>query len=226
MFPRSIIWIGVPVVLSAGIIWLSAQDGPPKGSPQGVKLGEMAEKLQARERDVAMREAAIAQVEQRLNTLRATIEQERAQIEARVAQLDAREKSIDDDRGDLFKIKSKLNEDRAKFEQEKAKEMERLRELEKTIELERKKEFVIKKVEEHLVRTYEAMDPVAASKSLKELAGNNQDIAIGLLIAMQPKRVARLFEQLANDDPKLTAALSEQLGKRKKEEAAAAGARR
>ncbi|MDR2561022.1 MAG: hypothetical protein LBC63_04555 [Holophagales bacterium] len=222
MFPRGIIWIGVPVVLSAGIIWLSAQDGPPKGSPQGVKLGEMAEKLQARERDVAMREAAIAQVEQRLNTLRATIDQERAQIEARVAQLDAREKSIEDDRGDLFKIKSKLNEDRTKFEQEKAKEMERLRELEKTIELERKKEFVIKKVEEHLVRTYEAMDPVAASKSLKELAGNNQDIAIGLLVAMQPKRVARLFEQLANDDPKLTAALSEQLGKRKKEEAAAA----
>jgi len=222
MFPRSILWIGVPVALSVGVIWLSAQDGKEqKGSPQGVQLGEMAERLQARERDVALREAAIGQTEQRLNTLRATIDQERGQLEARVAQLDAREKAIEDERGELSKVKSRLNQDRAKFEQDKAKEMDRLRELEKTIELERHKEVVVKKVEEQLVRTYEAMDPIAASKALKELAGVNQDVAIGLLVAMQPKRVARLFDQMANDDAKLTAALSEQVGKRKKEEAAA-----
>lgn len=221
MSPRILLWIGVPVALSAGIIWLSAQDGEElKGSPQGVKLGEMAEKLQVRERDVALREAAIGQLEQRLNTLRATIEQERSQLAAQVAQLATKEKGIEEERGELSKIKSKLNEDRAKFEQEKAKEVERLRELEKTIELERKKEFVVKQVEDQLVRTYEAMDPIAASKALKELAGTNQDIAIGLLVAMQPKRVARLFDQMANDDAKLTAMLSEQVGKRKKEAAA------
>jgi flagellar motility protein MotE (MotC chaperone) len=215
MVPRSLLWIGVPLALSAGIIWLSAQDGGGlKGSPDGIKLEEMAGKLQARERDVALREAAIGQVEQRLNTLRVTIDQERGQLAAR-------EKAIEEEKENLFKVKSKLNEDRATFEREKAKELDRLREIEKNIELERKKEIVVTKVEEQLIRTFEAMDPIAASKALKELAGTNQDIAVGLLVAMQPKKVAKLFDQMANEDAKLTAALSEQVGKRKKEQAAA-----
>jgi flagellar motility protein MotE (MotC chaperone) len=177
----------------------------------------MAEKLQARERDVAMREAAIGQLEQRLNTLRATIDQERGELTAREKAIEDEKGGIQEERNGLSKIKSKLNEDREKFEQEKAKELARLRDLEKNIELERKKEVLVTKVEEQLVRTFEAMDPIAASKALKELAEANQDVAIGLLVAMQPKKVAKLFDQMATDDAKLTAALSEQVGKRKKE---------
>ena len=48
---KNMLWIAAPIALSAGVIWLSAQD--PKSNPNdGVKVGELAEKLQAREKAI------------------------------------------------------------------------------------------------------------------------------------------------------------------------------
>ena len=81
MTPRSWIWILVPVFLSAGVLWLSAQD--PKGGSEGVKVGELAEKLQARERSVTQKEGELRQLEQRLGTLQATLERDRSDLQGR-----------------------------------------------------------------------------------------------------------------------------------------------
>jgi len=62
------------------------------------------------------------------------------------------------------------------------------------------------------VRTYEAMDPIAGAKALKEMAQLRQDVAVSLLAGMQPKKAARILDQLAPADAKLAALLSEQVG--------------
>lgn len=79
---KSLLWIAAPLALSAGVIWLSAQD--PKGLPaEGVKVGELAEKLQAREKVVAQRETDLSQREQRLATLQGTLDKDRADLLAK-----------------------------------------------------------------------------------------------------------------------------------------------
>lgn len=80
MNPRSWLWILIPITLSAGVLWLSAQD--PK-APEGLKLGELAEKLQAREKAVARKEADLQQLEQRLAVLQATLERDRQELQTR-----------------------------------------------------------------------------------------------------------------------------------------------
>jgi DNA repair exonuclease SbcCD ATPase subunit len=198
---RNLFWIAVPVALSAGVIWLSAQEG--KTPPTGVKVGELAEKLQAREKSVAMREADLAQTERRLNTLQATMLQERSQLQAK-------EKTFDDER-------AKIQEEKNKFEEEKNKEIARLQELEKSIEAERNRKVTLEKVDNQMIETFEAMDPVAASKALIELAKNDFDVAVAMMSVMQPKRAAKIFDQLANGaDAKLAADLSELVGKRQR----------
>ncbi|MCL1893437.1 MAG: hypothetical protein FWG02_04260 [Holophagaceae bacterium] len=208
MLRRNIVWIAVPIVLSAGVIWLSAQDN--KAQSDGVKIGEMAQKLQERERNVTLKETELAQLQQRLTTLQATLNQEKEQVLAR-------EKAITDEKAKISEERSKIKDEYAKFEVEKSKELERLKELEKTIELERSRKLIIDDVTVQLVRTYEAMDPANASKALQELAGVDFDVAVGLLVAMQPKKAAKILDELTPLDTKLTGKLSEQVGIRHKE---------
>lgn len=81
MNPRMWLWILAPLALSAGVIWLSAQE--PKVPAEGVKVTELAEKLQAREKAVAQKERDLLQMEQRLATLQGTLDKDRTDLEAR-----------------------------------------------------------------------------------------------------------------------------------------------
>ena len=86
MNSRSWLWILAPLMLSAGVIWLSAQESKV---PEGLKLSDLAEKLQNREKSVAKKEAELQQMEQRLGTLQSTLERDRQDLQAR-------EKSLQD----------------------------------------------------------------------------------------------------------------------------------
>ncbi len=85
MNPRYLLWISAPLVLSAGVLWLSAQEpkGEPKGATEGIKVAELASQLQAREKQVAQKEADLRQMEQRLNTLQATMDKDRTDLAVR-----------------------------------------------------------------------------------------------------------------------------------------------
>ena len=80
---KSAIWVLAPLLLSAGVIWLSAQDSTKTPAADGVKVGVLAEKLQAREKALAQRESDLQQREQRLATLQGTLDKDRADLEAR-----------------------------------------------------------------------------------------------------------------------------------------------
>ena len=164
---KSVIWILAPIALSAGVIWLSAQD--PKTPAEGVRVGELAEKLQAREKALAQREGDLQQREQRLATLQGTLDRDRADLAAR-------EKSV----------------------KEATEKLEALR--------------TRPVIDPQLIRTYEAMDPIAGAQALKELARLNQEVAVSLLAGMQPKKAAKVLDQLAPTDAKLAALLSEKVG--------------
>jgi flagellar motility protein MotE (MotC chaperone) len=165
---KSLLWIAAPLALSAGVIWLSAQD--PKTTPaEGVRVGELAQKLQAREKALAQRETELRDLEQRLTTLRGTLDKDRADLETR-------EKA--------------LKEASEKFAALRARPP----------------------IDPQLIRTYEAMEPVAGGKAMRELASRNKEVAVSLLAGMQPKKAARILDQLAGTDAKLAAALSEAVG--------------
>lgn len=165
---KSVLWIAAPLVLSAGVIWLSAQD--PKAAPaEGVKVGELAQKLQAREKALAQREAELRDLEQRLTTLQGTLAKDRSDLEGR-------EKALKEAQDKLQALRSRPP------------------------------------IDPQLVRTFEAMDPVAGGKALKELAILNKEVAVSLLAGMAPKKAARILDQLAGTDAKLAAVLSEQVG--------------
>ena len=164
---KSVIWILAPIALSAGVIWLSAQD--PKTPAEGVRVGELAEKLQAREKALAQREGDLQQREQRLATLQGTLDRDRADLAAR-------EKSV----------------------KEATEKLEALR--------------TRPVIDPQLIRTYEAMDPIAGAQALRELARLNQEVAVSLLAGMQPKKAAKVLDQLAPTDAKLAALLSEKVG--------------
>ncbi|HEX4845314.1 MAG TPA: hypothetical protein VFV26_03790 [Geothrix sp.] len=172
MNPRFLLWISAPIALSAGVLWLSAQEpkAEPKGAAaEGVKVAELASQLQAREKSIAQKEGELRQLEQRLNTLQAT---------------------LDKDRGDLATREKAVQEALAKLEQL------RLRPV----------------IDPQIIRTYEAMDPAAGAQAMKELAGQNQDVAVALLAGMAPKKAAKLMDQLAPLDAKLAGRLSERVG--------------
>jgi flagellar motility protein MotE (MotC chaperone) len=174
---KSLAWILAPIALSAGVLWLSAQD--PKTPPaEGVRLGDLAQKLNAREQALTQRENELRQLEQRLTTLQGTLDKDRAD-------LTAREKAVQD-------ASAKL-------------------EAERTHPV----------IEPQLIRTYEAMDPIAGAKAMQELAALNQEVAVSLLGGMQPKKAARLLDQLAPMNAKLAALLSEKVGLSKPKEPAA-----
>jgi flagellar motility protein MotE (MotC chaperone) len=79
MIGKNILWVTAPLLLSAGVIWLSAQTPPS----EGVKVGELAEKVQAREKAVGQKEAELRQMEERLATLQGTLERDRNDLQNR-----------------------------------------------------------------------------------------------------------------------------------------------
>jgi flagellar motility protein MotE (MotC chaperone) len=181
MNPRYLIWISAPIVLSAGVLWLSAQE--PKGdnkpaAAEGVRITELARQLQDRERALAQKEADLRQLEQRLNTLQAT---------------------LDKDRGELAGRERAVQEALAKVENLKVRPA----------------------IDPQIIRTYEAMDPTAGAQALKELAGQNLEVAVALLAGMAPKKAGKLMDQLAPLDAKLAGRLSEKVGMSKPKDPAA-----
>lgn len=181
MNARYLLWISAPVALSAGVLWLSAQE--PKGDPkapaaEGVKVAELASQLQNREKALAQKEADLRQLEQRLTTLQATLDRDRTD-------LSVREKAV--------------QEALAKLENLKIRPV----------------------IDPQIIRTYEAMDPTAGAQAMKELAGQNQDVAVALLAGMAPKKAAKLMDQLAPLDAKLAGRLSERVGLSKPKDPAA-----
>jgi len=167
MNSRAWLWILAPLALAAGVIWLSAQE--PKPAPEGIKITELSEKIQAREKAAVQKERDLLLLEQRLATLQGT---------------------LDKDRTDLQGREKALQEAVAKFEGERTRPT----------------------LDPQLTRTYEAMDPVPGSRALKELAQRNQDVAVSLLASMQPKKAAKLMDQLATLDAPLAGKLSERVG--------------
>lgn len=180
MNARYLLWISAPLALSAGVLWLSAQEpkADPKGAVEGIKVAELASQLQAREKQVAQKEAELRQTEQRLNTLQATLDKDRTD-------LTAREKAVQEALAKLENLK--------------------LRPV----------------IDPQIIRTYEAMDPASGAPAMKELAGQNLDVAVALLAGMTPKKAAKLMDQLALLDAKLAGKLSERVGLSKPKEPAA-----
>lgn len=86
MNPRTWIWILAPLALSVGVIWLSAQE-PKPAADQGIKVTELAEKLQVKEKSLAQKERDLMQLEQRLATLQSTLDKDRMDLQAREATL-------------------------------------------------------------------------------------------------------------------------------------------
>lgn len=166
MKPRAWLWILAPLFLSAGVLWLSAQDNKPA---EGINVSELAQKLQGKEKTLVEKERELAQLEQRLATLQGTLDKDRVDLQSR-------EKTLQDAV--------------AKFEAERTRP---------TIDIQ-------------IVRTYEAMDPVSGAKALKELASLNQEVAVSLVATMQPKKAAKLMDQLAILDARLAGKISERVG--------------
>ena len=181
MNPRYLLWIAAPFALSAGVLWLSAQE--PKGEgktamAEGVKVAELASQLQNREKAIAQKEADLRQLEQRLNTLQATLDKDRGELATR-------EKSVQEALAKVANLK------------------------------------VRPEIDPQIIRTYEAMDPTAGAQAMKELASQNQEVAVALLAGMAPKKAAKLMDQLAPLDAKLAGRLSEKVGMSKAKDPAA-----
>ncbi|HLO67464.1 MAG TPA: hypothetical protein VK188_10630 [Holophaga sp.] len=80
MNAKNIAWVIAPLALSAGVIWMSAQTPAPA---EGVKVGELAEKVQAREKAALQKETELKQLEDRLATLQGTLDRDRADLQNR-----------------------------------------------------------------------------------------------------------------------------------------------
>lgn len=180
---RAWLWVLVPVLLSGGVLWLSAED--PKPAPAEVKVSDLAEKLQTKEKALAQKEQELRTLQERLATLQTTLDRDRQDLQAR-------EKTLADGQ-------AKLEKERTRPE-----------------------------VDPKVIRTYEAMEPAAAAAALKELNAQNGEMAVGVLGAMPPKKVAKIMEQFTQATPtdaKLAARLLERIAiTREKEKAKTPGA--
>jgi flagellar motility protein MotE (MotC chaperone) len=177
MNARYLLWISVPVALSAGVLWLSAQEpkGETKTAAEGVKVAALASQLQNREKAMTQKEAELRQLEQRLNTLQATLDKDRGELATR-------EKAVQEALAKVSNLK------------------------------------VRPAIDPQIIATYNAMDPAAGAQALKELATQNQEVAVALLAGMTPKKAAKLMDQLATLDAKLAGRLSEKVGMSKPKE--------
>ena len=170
MNAKMLAWVALPITLSAGVIWLSAQEAQaqPKVA-EGVKVAELAQALQAKEKQLTQKEQELRELEQRLYALQGTLDQQRNELLAK-------EKTLLEEIRKLEELRSRKN------------------------------------IDPQLIRTYEAMDPVAGAPALRELAKQNQDVAVALLAGMTPKKAAKLMDQLAILDAALAGRLSEKVG--------------
>jgi flagellar motility protein MotE (MotC chaperone) len=126
-------------------------------------------------------------------------EAELRQLEQRLAALQA---TLDRDRGELASREKAVHEALAK--------LENLR--------------VRPAIDPQIIRTYEAMEPAAGAQALKELAGQNMEVAVALVAGMAPKKAAKLMDALAvipEGGAKLAGRLSERVGLSKPKEPAA-----
>lgn len=84
MNAKMIAWVALPLSLSAGVIWLSAQEAQaqPKVA-EGVKVAELAQALQAKEKQLGQKEQELRELEQRLYALQATLDQQRQEVLAK-----------------------------------------------------------------------------------------------------------------------------------------------
>lgn len=85
MNPRYLLWMSAPLLLSAGVIWLSAQEpkGEAKTAAEGVKVAELASQLLNREKAIVQKEGELRQLEQRLATLQSTLDKDRGDLATR-----------------------------------------------------------------------------------------------------------------------------------------------
>jgi flagellar motility protein MotE (MotC chaperone) len=86
MNPKMLAWVALPIVLSAGVIWLSAQDAqeaPKAPAATGVKVADLAQSLQAKEKQLAQKEQELRELEQRLYALQATLDTQRNEVLAK-----------------------------------------------------------------------------------------------------------------------------------------------
>lgn len=87
-------WIAAPLLLSAGVVWMSAQDAQEKAptKAEGIKVVELANQLQTKEKQLAQKESELRELEQRLYALQGTLDQQRQELvqreESVKAQLD------------------------------------------------------------------------------------------------------------------------------------------
>ncbi len=171
MNARYLLWISAPIALSAGVLWLSAQEpkGETKTASEGVKVAALASQLQNREKAMTQKEAELRQLEQRLNTLQATLDKDRGELATR-------EKAVQEALVKVANLKDRPA------------------------------------IDAQIIRTYEAMEPAAGAQAMKELAGQNMEVAVALLAGMAPKKAAKLMDQLAPLDAKLAGRLSEKVG--------------
>jgi len=101
MNPKMLAWVALPIALSAGVIWLSAQDAqdaPKAPASAGVKVADLAQSLQAKEKQLAQKEQELRELEQRLNTLQATLDQQRNEVLAKEKTLLEEIKRLEDRR--------------------------------------------------------------------------------------------------------------------------------
>jgi len=94
--PRTWLWILIPLGLSFGVLWLSAQE--PKAPPEGIKVSELAEKLQAREKLLVQKERDLLQLEQRLATLQSTLDKDRTELQSREKVVQEAQAKLENDR--------------------------------------------------------------------------------------------------------------------------------
>lgn len=99
---RTWLWILAPVLLSGGVLWLSAQD--PKPATPEVKVSELAEKLQAKEKTLNQKEQELRTLQERLATLQSTLDRDRQDLQAR-------EKTLQDAQAKLEKERTRPDVD-------------------------------------------------------------------------------------------------------------------
>lgn len=94
---RTWLWILAPVALSAGVLWLSAEDTKPAG-PADLKVGELAERLQAKEKALGLKEQELLKLQERLATLQSTLDRDRQDLQAREKALQEAQAKLEKER--------------------------------------------------------------------------------------------------------------------------------
>lgn len=93
---RAILWVLAPLLLSGGVLWLSAQD--PKPATPEVKVSELAEKLQTKDKALTQKEQELRTLQERLATLQTTLDRDRQDLQTREKVLQDAQAKLEKDR--------------------------------------------------------------------------------------------------------------------------------